>query len=53
MRDKIASEKKGLTALEKKDLWDLFETSYYKDSLYVFKMVRRQKDMVFEGFNET
>lgn len=41
MRDKLSSAKKGLTNQEKKDIWDLFETSYYKDSLYVFKMVRR------------
>lgn len=43
---------KYLSVEEKKDAWDLFEASYYKDALFVFKMVRKQRDIVFEGFNE-
>ena len=38
---------------DRKNMWDSFESAYYRDSLFVFKVIRRQKDMVFEGFNDT
>lgn len=51
--DSIVSKRRDLTDEDKRDIWGLFETSYYKDSLYVFKMVRRQRELVFEGFCDT
>lgn len=43
---------KELTNEEKLDIWEAFENTYYKDSLHVFKMIRKQRDLVFEGYNE-
>ena len=37
---------------EKRNIWNLFEESYYKDSFNVFRMMRRQRELVFEGYND-
>jgi len=34
---------------EKRDLWETFEQSYYKECLIVFRNVKKQREFVFAG----
>ena len=38
-----------LSVKQKQDVWILFEETYYKECMTVFKTIRRQKDLVFDG----
>ncbi|CDW87464.1 mitogen-activated protein kinase organizer [Stylonychia lemnae] len=41
-----------MTNEEKRDYWQTFEQSYYKECLTVFKVIRRQRDLILEGLND-
>ena len=41
-----------LTDESKRALWKSFESDYYKECLRVFRQIRRQRSLVFEGLTQ-